>query len=327
MSRPKIMFLGDAGSGKTQLAKVLIGESYSSIYKMTIGADFFTLNNKDTNLSITVWDMAGDERFSASGNAFYKENSAVFYCVDMTRPLNTKKIKSDIAEFKAICPNAAVVFVGTKSDLCYNTRECENKLNALNVSTKPFFTVSSAKNSGISALRGYIFTLVIPAHTETQYTAARKNLIDILDSMNDRIGSTKINNALGTLEHSLTQPHAKPEDKAAAIKTFTDFCSEMLKKQHPSLLQCALALAAVAAITVVAGLIGFGIGFALGCWTGPGAFFAGIAAGQAAAVAVLSTTVATTVVSSAALAVRFYRQAPVVIAADESGKEETYILH
>ncbi|ETO93982.1 hypothetical protein [Legionella oakridgensis] len=68
-----------------------------------------------------------------------------------------------------------------------------------------------------------------------------------------------------------------------AYVQFAQHCRETLDGKHPNILKTILTIAAVSVATVLAGAVGFGIGFALGLWTGPGAFFTGVMAGSAAA--------------------------------------------
>ena len=51
-----------------------------------------------------------------------------------------------------------------------------------------------------------------------------------------------------------------------------------------------LALAATALVSLLVGIVGFGIGFAAGIWTGPGAFISAVLACTAAAVTVATVS-------------------------------------
>lgn len=97
----------------------------------------------------------------------------------------------------------------------------------------------------------------------------------------------KIRLALTQLEKDIQNP--QKTDKSKPIDNFVTRCGHILNG-HPAkkAMNFVLKLAAVAVITVIAGLIGFGIGFAAGAWSGPGAFFTGLAGGSAAAVAVVA---------------------------------------
>lgn len=61
-------------------------------------------------------------------------------------------------------------------------------------------------------------------------------------------------------------------DKATAIETFANNYHVILEGKHPNIKNAVLAVTTTAVVTVLAGLVGFGIGFAAGIWTGPGAF-------------------------------------------------------
>lgn len=77
-------------------------------------------------------------------------------------------------------------------------------------------------------------------------------------------------------------------DKDAAVKYFLANCKIQLTSKHTPIYKAIMIFAIAAVVTVLAGVIGFGIGFVAGAWTGPGAFFAAIAAGAAAALSVVA---------------------------------------
>ena len=55
-------------------------------------------------------------------------------------------------------------------------------------------------------------------------------------------------------------------------------------------MKAVLSVAAAAVVTLIAGFVGFGIGFAAGSWTGPGAFITGFMSGSAAAASVVGAS-------------------------------------
>ena len=82
----KIVVIGDPSVGKTSLLeKYLTGKTLQSS-KPTIGADF---NSKDVTidgqeLTLQVWDTAGQEKFQSLGGAFYRGSDCCALVFDLT---------------------------------------------------------------------------------------------------------------------------------------------------------------------------------------------------------------------------------------------------
>ncbi|KTD25464.1 Rho GTPase (Miro-like) [Legionella lansingensis] len=64
----------------------------------------------------------------------------------------------------------------------------------------------------------------------------------------------------------------------------------ILDEKHPQLMKLIISLVTTIAITCAVAMIGFGIGFAAGSWTGPGAFLSGLVTGGKAAVTVATSS-------------------------------------
>ena len=62
----KVIVIGDASVGKTSLIQMYQTGQFQSLYKNTIGADFFLKEIQlDGNqvVNMQIWDTAGQERF------------------------------------------------------------------------------------------------------------------------------------------------------------------------------------------------------------------------------------------------------------------------
>jgi len=81
----KVIILGDSGVGKTSLMNQFVNHKYSSVYKATIGADFLTkdLVVDDHEVTMQIWDTAGNERFQSLGVAFYRGADCCALCYDV----------------------------------------------------------------------------------------------------------------------------------------------------------------------------------------------------------------------------------------------------
>ncbi len=114
---------------------------------------------------------------------------------------------------------------------------------------------------------------------------------DALDALTlaiEELSEVKRKEILRQAHTLITQLQDQAVDKDAAVKAFLTHCKSQLAPKHASIAKAVMIFAVAAVVTVLAGVIGFGIGFVAGAWTGPGAFFAAIAAGAAAALSVVA---------------------------------------
>ena len=72
----KIIFLGDAGVGKSSILRRYHRQSFTNSYESTIGVDFFCkfTNYKGRSFKLNIWDTAGQERFSLI-KSYFTESS------------------------------------------------------------------------------------------------------------------------------------------------------------------------------------------------------------------------------------------------------------
>jgi len=89
----KIVLLGDSGVGKTSLFVRYLKNSFSENFKATIGADFLTkdLEVGGRQVTVQVWDTAGQEKFSGLGTSYFRGSDACILVYDVT---NEKSFES-----------------------------------------------------------------------------------------------------------------------------------------------------------------------------------------------------------------------------------------
>ena len=80
----KYVVIGEAGVGKTSIARQFIFNDYTHRYNTTIGVDFSckTLSIGDKNIKIQIWDTAGQESFRSIISSYYKDTVGVIIVVD-----------------------------------------------------------------------------------------------------------------------------------------------------------------------------------------------------------------------------------------------------
>jgi predicted GNAT family acetyltransferase len=170
-----------------------------------------------------------------------------------------------------------------------------------------------------------VISEVAPIDTALKLLEPSSSLHAAVLNLKDKMASlpvekrTLIGNEVTTLVSGLqNRVHSGKLDKV--IEDFEKNCNRHLAGKHPVLMAIAKAVAVVviaAFVTVIAGLVGFGIGFAAGAWTGPGAFITGLTAGGAVASAVLGSSSAVGVVATAVSAYGLFKKSPLEKAVHE----------
>ncbi|KAI9034455.1 P-loop containing nucleoside triphosphate hydrolase protein [Hyaloraphidium curvatum] len=99
----KVVMIGDGGTGKTSIRNQVIHGRFTSAYRATIGADFFTkeiyVAEEDRYVSMQIWDTAGQERFRALGAAFYRGADACVLVFDVTNLSSFEHIPAWLEDF------------------------------------------------------------------------------------------------------------------------------------------------------------------------------------------------------------------------------------
>lgn len=117
----KIVLAGDGAVGKTSLRKSYLGESFSTNYQQTIGADFAIHDDQVASYRVkfVIWDLAGQLMFHQVRKSFYKGAHGALIVCDLTNISTFENLKHWINELWRNNDLGPVPFtiVGNKSDL------------------------------------------------------------------------------------------------------------------------------------------------------------------------------------------------------------------
>ena len=154
----KILLIGESVVGKTSIISQYVEETFKEDQETSAGASFSTkkLELKNGNLvTLEIWDTAGQEKFRALTQLFYKESSAAILVYDITRKDSFEQIKEYwFNQVKEKSPNNVIIaLAANKIDLFENeeveekiARDFANEIGAI-------FMMTSAKNKdGIDEL-------------------------------------------------------------------------------------------------------------------------------------------------------------------------------
>jgi small GTP-binding protein len=120
--RYKIVMLGDGAVGKTAMTTRFTQDHFESDYKRTIGSDFaikrLNLENIDAQVTLQVWDLAGQPRFESVRQGFYRGSRGGLLLYDVTRRrtfLNVENWKEEA--FSNLQNEIPLILVANKVDL------------------------------------------------------------------------------------------------------------------------------------------------------------------------------------------------------------------
>ena len=140
----KVILVGEAGTGKTSLINVAIGEKFDPSSQSTLLSTFvpkkYERNGK--NYTLNIWDTAGQEKFRAMTKIFTKNSKIVIfvYAINNRESFEIMKTYWVNSIKESLGDEPIIGIVGNKSDLFLEekVKEEEGKefANQLNVNFK-----------------------------------------------------------------------------------------------------------------------------------------------------------------------------------------------
>lgn len=181
--RHKIIFVGDAGVGKTSIINRIVDNPFNETYEMSIGVDFMSKNlrYRGQNIKLHLWDSAGQEKYKGLIPSYVRNSSIVFVVYDISSKESFKNVPSWISFIKSI-ESTTIVLCGNKTDL--TTREVE-KSEGKKFAEKegfPFFEVSAKTNDNIKFM---FYSVVADLPTFAEGAQNKDNLIKELQQENN----------------------------------------------------------------------------------------------------------------------------------------------
>jgi len=117
----KVILAGDGAVGKTSIRERYMGKGFTGQYLKTIGADFASkkVQKGDNNITFQIWDLAGQESYSAVRSAFYKGAAAGLFVFDVQDPNTMSNLRKWIHEAIESSENSILVYfiIANKIDL------------------------------------------------------------------------------------------------------------------------------------------------------------------------------------------------------------------
>ena len=118
VTRHKIIFVGDAATGKTSIINRIIDNPFNDTYEVSIGIDFMSKNIRfrGQNIKIQIWDSAGQEKYKGLIPSYVRNSSIVFIVYDISKRSSFDNIPNWISFVKNI-EKTTMILCGNKTDL------------------------------------------------------------------------------------------------------------------------------------------------------------------------------------------------------------------
>ena len=121
----KLIVIGDPAVGKTSLINRFIQDQFESEYKETIGTNIVkkVVKLEKDIVNFTIWDIAGQERWTDMRQVYYKGAAAAMIVYDVTRKITFQHVENywfpDLKNFVEV-KQIPLILIANKNDLPKN---------------------------------------------------------------------------------------------------------------------------------------------------------------------------------------------------------------
>ena len=205
VTRHKIIFVGDAGVGKSTIISRLMDYPFNEVYEPSIGVDFMSKNIKyhGQNIKLQIWDTAGQEKYKGLIPSYVRNSSIVFLVYDISSKTSFENIPNWLNFIRTI-ENTSLVLCGNKIDLEKREVKEEEGEELAKKEGITFFEVSAKTGENI---KNMFYSVVADLPTFSESNANKDNLIKELMEEN------AVENIQEGIKSGPAGNEAKPDDK------------------------------------------------------------------------------------------------------------------
>ncbi|MCH7588506.1 MAG: GTP-binding protein [Chloroflexi bacterium] len=149
----KVVVAGDGTVGKTSLIRRYCEGKFETTRVQTIGVDFQTqtVELRDIIVKLSIWDMAGQDRFAVMRAGFYRGSRASALVFDLTQEVSFGNLERWRGEILGTVKEQPFLVVGNKVDL--ERRVSVEQANAFAASIgADYIETSALTGQGVPAL-------------------------------------------------------------------------------------------------------------------------------------------------------------------------------
>ena len=153
VTRHKIIFVGDAGVGKTTVIARIMDSPFNEVYEPSIGVDFMSkiIKYRGQNIKLQIWDTAGQEKYKGLIPSYVRNASIVFLVYDISVKNSFDNIPKWISFIRSI-ENTTLILCGNKIDLEKREVSKEEGEALAQKEGIPFYETSAKTGDGIKSM-------------------------------------------------------------------------------------------------------------------------------------------------------------------------------
>jgi len=149
----KVVIAGDPNVGKTSLVRAYCEGKFESSRVLTIGVDFQTklVNLPSGTVKLSIWDMAGQERFEVVRAGFYRGSLTTALVYNLEEPETLKSLVRWFHEVRRTLPQQKFIVVGNKLDRVPDPNDRIGRELA-RIIQAPYLNTSARTGEGVATL-------------------------------------------------------------------------------------------------------------------------------------------------------------------------------
>jgi len=152
MLQKKICLLGTSGVGKTSLIARFVDNSFSDRYLTSVGVAIKkkTVQIDGTEVVLTIWDLAGDDKFQSLESSYLRGTSGILMVADGTRSVtldHVLELRTRHADILDHIPS--ILLLLNKADLELEWQIDQARMDALVASGFTIIKTSAKEGTGV----------------------------------------------------------------------------------------------------------------------------------------------------------------------------------